>query len=1060
MRKKLMCGIRLGMVVLFLSSLGEAQTATARIAGTVMDESGAVLPGAQVAIKNAETGIQRMLTTDARGRYTAPQLPPGPYAVTVTMTGFDTLVRSGITLALGQEMELSLSMRVGAVTEQVTVMGEAPIVDTTSSSVAGLVEAKRIVELPLNGRDFTQLALVQPGIFLSRKTDSVGTKGFGTRISMAGSRVDQTAWLMDGTNIKGAATFGVPGSASGLVLGVDAVREFQVLTSNYSAEYGGTSGGIVNMVTKSGTNEFHGTVYEFLRNDNLDARGFFDPQKLEFKRNQFGFSLGGPIRKEKAFFFGNYEGLRERLSQTNIAFVPDKSIHEGTVANSTRPYLELFPLPNTTCSNCGPGIGQLVTTNSQPTNQNYFMTRVDYRLNDNQTLFGRFTFDNGDRISPETIPVTSVNPLTRSRYSTLQHQYIVTPQFLATTRVAFNRTILASDVLINIDIPQSLYLFNPKYPPSISFPEASGIADNLQNVFSNTHNLYQVNEDMVYTRGTHSMKFGFDIQHLGMNIDGGSRDFGAFGWASMQDFLQDRPTQTFSIGATGSSAVRSLRQNFYGAYFQDDWRAGSNLTINLGARYEPYGLPTEKWGRLSQIRDWQTSTSLGNDFGFFRNPSKKHLSPRVGFAWSPGGSGRTAVRGGFGLFFIPAYVSMWRTQTYRNAPYFGLISLSGGRGTPNLAGAVAFVNEVGPTILSSQTNSNTFIQLPDYNINSSYEMKANLTIEREIGGDMSVAVGYLGSRAIKLWRLTSCNTRPVSIVDGREFVDPAGARPNQNLGGCAINYTDAQGFYNALQVEVKKRFSKGFQFQTSYTWSKNIDDSTTGGVNTDYTEGSSSRPYNKLADRGLSALHVGQNLVINGLYAFPSPQIFPAARMLLGGWQVSSIFSAASGFPVSAKISGFNAQDLHRASGSQFPDLTLGRSSENIVSGTTAGCTTGPVSIAAGQKLGTPDLYFDPCAFFLPPAGFYGNAGRNILLGPGLLKFDFSLMKNFPMPIAEESRLEFRADFFNLFNRPNFGPPSPRVLNGSNRRYIATAGRITDTTTTGRQMQFGLKLIF
>ncbi|MBI2817466.1 MAG: TonB-dependent receptor [Acidobacteria bacterium] len=1058
MTRNLLLPIFFGILILAVSPQGNTQTATARLSGVVTDESEGVLAGAQVTVMNVETGLRRVVVTDDRGRYNAPQLPPGPYELTVTMTGFDTLVRRGVTLALGQEATLAVSLKIGAVTEQVTVSAEAPVVNTTSGSVAGLVDEKRIAELPLNGRDFTQLALVQPGIYLARKTDSVGTKGFGTRISMAGSRVDQTAWLLDGSNIKGAATFGVPGSASGLVLGVDAVREFQVLTSNYSAEFGGTSGGIVNMVTKSGTNEFHGTVYEFLRNDNLDARGFFDRRKLEFKRNQFGFSLGGPIKKQKAFFFGNYEGLRERLGQTNIAFVPDASIHQGSAAPSTRPYLDLFPLPNG--KPVGPGIGELITPVSQPTNQNYFVTRVDYQLNDNQTLFGRFTFDEGDRITPDTLPVTSVNPLTRARYATLQHQYIITPRLLAATRVAFNRTILASDVQLNISFPANLFIFNPNYPPTISFPEATPMADNLQNVFSNVHNLYQVSEDMVFTRGSHSMKFGFDFQHVGMNINGGSRDFGEFGWASMQDFLQDRPTETFAVGAPGSSAIRSLRQNFFGAYYQDDWRLRSNLTVNLGVRYEPYGLPTEKWGRLSQIRDWRTSTELRNDFGFFTNPSRKHFSPRVGFAWSPGGSGKTAVRGGFGLFFVPAYVSMWRTQTYRNSPYYGLISLSGGRGTPNLAGSVAYRNQVGPTILSSLTSSNTFLQLPDYHINSSYEMKANLTIEREFSGGVSVALGYLGSRAIHLWRLTSCNTRPVTVVNGREFVDPSGARPNRDLGGCAINYSDAQAFYNAMQVEIKKRFSGGFQFQTSYTWSKNIDDSTTGGVNTDYLEGSGSRPYNKLADRGLSALHVGHNFVANSLYAFPSPQGSSVARAILGGWQISGILSAATGIPFSARISGFNAQDLHRSAGSQYPDLTLGRSNENIVNGTTAGCSTGPVSFAAGEKLGTPDRYFDPCAFFLPPAGFYGNAGRNILIGPGLLKVDFSLMKHFSMPITEGSRLEFRADFFNLFNRPNFGTPSIQVLNGSNGRYITTAGRITNTTTTGRQLQFGLKLTF
>ena len=316
--------------VLTTSSLGMAQT-TAKLSGVVADESGGVIPGAQISIKNVGTGVQRSVVTDARGQYAAPSLAPGEYEITASLAGFETLVQKGIVLAVGQAAEINLKMKVGEVASRVEVTGDAPIVDTSTSAVTGVVEEKRIQDLPLNGRDFSQLALVQPGTVSVRNTSQVAQKGMGAKVSMADSRPDQTAWLLDGTNIKSISNFGTPGSAAGLMMGVDAIREFQVLVSDYSAEFGFTSGGVVNIITKSGTNGLHGTAYEFLRNSKLDARNFFDRAKPAFKRNQFGASLGGRIKKDKAFFFGNYEGLRQRLGLTPVAIVPDQSVHQGIV---------------------------------------------------------------------------------------------------------------------------------------------------------------------------------------------------------------------------------------------------------------------------------------------------------------------------------------------------------------------------------------------------------------------------------------------------------------------------------------------------------------------------------------------------------------------------------------------------------------------------------------------------------------------------------------------------------------------------------------------------------
>jgi hypothetical protein len=339
-------------------------------------------------------------------------------------------------------------------------------------------------------------------------------------------------------------------------------------------------------------------------------------------------------------------------------------------------------------------------------------------------------------------------------------------------------------------------------------------------------------------------------------------------------------------------------------------------------------------------------------------------------------------------------------------------------------------------------NPNSHMEILDYNLKPSYEMKLNVAVERQLGGDLSVVVGYLGGRGIHLWRVTDINSAPPISINGRPFVVAGTPRVNPNTGDGVDRVSDAQSFYNSLQVEVKKRFSHGIQFQSSYSFSKNIDDSTTGFAQTDYMEGSSSQSANPKGDRGLSALNVKHNLVINGVYLIPSPVKPGLLAHFVDGWQLSNIFTVSSGTPFSANVSGRNAPDLSSDVGRQRPDLVAGRNSSNIVTG-------------------NPNQYFDPTAFFLPPAGYYGNAGRNVMTGPGFVNFDLSLFKSTPLSVREGARLEFRAEMFNLFNRANFGIPSSlQVLNGSTRAYIGGAGKITSTVGSSRQLQFGLKLIF
>ena len=440
-------------------------------------------------------------------------------------------------------------------------------------------------------------------------------------MSVAGSRPDQTSWLLDGMNIKGSTQFGTPGSAGGGLLGVDGVREFQVLTTNYSSEFGGTSGGVVNMITKSGTNQLHGTVYEFLRNSALDAAAWednaFGNPKPAFKRNQFGFSLGGPIRKDQTFFFFNYEGLRQPKGFTNVAFVPDENVHKGLVPNpngsglqqvriadSIAELLKLWPTPNVPGSSAG-GVGLLSSSVSQRTDENYFMTRLDHRLSDRHSLFGRFSFDQATQDNPDLVPVDNFKLETRPRYATIQLVSVWSPKLLSTTRVGMSRNNIALNIAMNVNYPRSVFFLNQQFPPEIMIPGAglTNFGPDASNVQAAIQQLYQVQESLSYTAGSHTLKFGFDFSKMDPNLNSGPNNNGMFRWASIADFVQDNPLQQLSTSLPGNIPERTFRQNLFGFYFNDDWKMTPKFTWNLGLRYEPYTGPSEKMGtRLGRQR--------------------------------------------------------------------------------------------------------------------------------------------------------------------------------------------------------------------------------------------------------------------------------------------------------------------------------------------------------------------------------------------------------------------------------------------------------------------------
>ena len=1062
--------MRVCAAALLMATSAPAQVPTATILGMIQDETGAVLPGATVTAKNVETGIARSLVTGADGRYRIPQLSLGAYEVQVQMTGFETAVRSGITLTLGREAVVDVTMRVGAVTETVSVTGEAPLIETTTSSVAQLVDENTIALLPLNGRDLTQLATLQAGVSLSVTAGTSTTGGPGKKISIAGARPSQSSYLLDGMDIMNNSGKGVSG-VSGELLGLDSVQEFAVMSSNYTAEYSRSAGGVINVVTKSGTNALHGSAVEFIRNDNLDARQFFDTGKPEFKRNQFGASLGGPIRRDRAFFFGAYEGWREIIGNTARPFVPTATAKEGNLPLSgtactgaavggtqlpdgrcqvpvSSAILPLFPLwpapsPNGDVSTDG-NSQQYISIVNVTTNENYLTGRADYTLSATDNLFVRYTFDNGTRETPHAfLPVLEELRL-RGQYATIQWNKIIGNSLVNSLRLGGNRTRWYG----NTDGPVEPLRFYPNRPIGSVSPGGgiSGIGGATNQPFNHPITVIDYADDVTYTQGRHAMKFGF----LGRKyLWGFQRDFrgnGGLTYTSWANFLRNSAQRFEGIGPGSADTRRHYRQSQFGWYLQDDYQFRPGVTFNLGLRYEFITNPTEATGpRIAIIpADWD-ERDIRNaelvDRVFEKNPSLKNFSPRFGFAWDLFGSGRTALRGGWALLYDQIYPLYY--ENMRNPPLFLTVDLrpasypnpfQGVDQAPLSPVAVDYYNDSTPSV-----------------------MQYNLSLQQEFAAGTVVNLTYVGARSYHLPVANDVNTRiPTFLAERTVFfgASPEPLRPfkNPNWGRTSILEWTGQAFYNSFQASINKRLSQGFQVRANYTWSRNVDDGS-GTIGADFENATRQRqnPYDRKSERGLAAHHVAH--VFNTSYVLDLPvgpgrtlgsDMRGVAGKLLEGWQFQGIVTARSGPPLTATMGTFDRS----RSGNQAdrPNVKPGVSNNPV------------------HDDWTWQQYYDPNAFELPREGFFGNAGRNTIIGPGLLNVDFSMIKN--TTISESKRLQFRAEFFNIPNRVNFGLPNQTVFDGSTTvngaevpTVSANVGRI-GSTRDARRIQFGLKFEF
>jgi hypothetical protein len=1015
--------MRLSVLVgaLVLPAPAVAQVTTGTISGTVHDQTGAALPGVTVTIRQVETDAKRTVLTDVQGRYRAVALEPGTYDVVVELSGFQTSERKGVALSVDQHVVLNVSLAIGALQERIIVAGASPLVETTRSSVSQLVDERQIRDLPLNGRDFSQLTLLQPGIVSVPTTARSLDRGMGTQMSIAGARPNQISFLLDGTDVNFQGNQS-PGSAAGGLLGVETVREFQVLVNNYSAEYGRSAGGVVSAVTRSGTNVLHGAGFEFFRDDALDSKNFFDPPDEPippFRRNQFGGYAGGPIRKDRTFFFGSYEGLRQDRGLSIVERVPSRATrNRSDIAAAVRPYLLLYPEPNGPESGAS---GLYITSMTEPTHEHYAVGKVDHTLSERHSVSVRYTFDDASVLTPQSIPLFSDNAHTRANLFTFEGKTILTSRLLNVVRVAWNRTFEETVNADNVPIDPSLYFVPGTQFGSIQVTGLTTIGpDTGTPTFVDLKRL-QLIDTLTWTTGRHNVKTGVSWTYYLNDQDSSFTVGGSYRFNSIDDFVRNRPN-TYEGTIPGSTTDRRWRQSLIGLFVQDDVTISSRLTLNAGVRYEFITEPREQGERVASFRSvMDAAPTVG--YPLFENPSLKNIAPRVGFAWDVFGDGKTAVSGGGGLFYEPILGNFYRAYGNRTPPFFQLANI---RRPP-------FPNPLGFTPRNR-------LDLLEFDLKNPYRAQYNLSVQREILPELVVMVGYVGSRGIHQIRNVEANQAiPQILSDGRYFFPPNSARRNPNFESVRLRVADGNSWYNGAVVNVRRRFSGGLQFQASYTYGESTDEGSQAVGSGDFNNSFQPRyAYDRTDNKGPSDFDIRHNFVVNYSYALPfGKNASGARRALASGWQLSGVLGLHSGVPFTPELGFDLARALPRSGGAgQRPNWAPGRNPGNAIQG-------------------GPARYFDPTAFTLPDPGFFGDVGRNVLTGPGFATWDAAVFKNIELG---GRRLQLRLEVFNALNRANFSLPATTVAGSAG--LVENAGEITSTVGTARQIQLGVKLEF
>ena len=1075
--------------VLFLMSMfvyepAVAQVAGGTLSGTITDPSGKVIPQAQVAIENVATGITTTILTNSDGFYTAANLLPGEYQVTVSAKGFATAAKKGISLTVGAQQVFNLSLQVGSAAKMVVeVTTEAPAVQLASSDISAVVNATTVRELPLNGRSWTDLAALQPGVdtIQTQPTFSIGAdrgnRGFGQQLTISGARPQQNNYRLDGISLNDYAN-GAPGSVLGGNLGVDAIQEFSVLTSNYSAEYGKTSGGVVNAVTRSGTNGIHGSAYEFLRNNHLDARNFFDDPSgtPPFKRNQFGGSMGGPIIKNRTFFFADYEGIRQSKGITALTTVPSLDARNGNLHDANgnplppvaidpgaQKFLAFFHLPNGPILGNG-DIAEYSFAGQQVVNENFVTTRLDHKISEKDAASGTYLFDKTPFSSPDGVNDVLLGSKSSRQIAALEETHLFKATFANTVRLGYNYEVVNNNQGVSALVAQAadtaLGTFSGRTAPQVFI---TGITPFLGGVGGESAYFYhwnslQVYDDAFVNKGTHTIKFGGTVERMMLGIRALSDPNGIFKFSGLQAFYGNNPSR-FQGGIASTLSPRNLRQTLFGLYVQDDWRWKSNLTLNLGLRYEMTSVPTETAGKLSVLRNLSDAAPhLGDPF--FGNPTTKNFEPRIGFAWDPLRNGKMAIRGGAGLFDVLPLPYQFTLLTTLAAPFFQYTAIKNpGTGT--------FFNNLPP--LPSNKLRATYI---DPNPKRNYVSQWNLNVQYQLTSSLTSMVAYVGSRGVhQPYRVDDADMALPTLTSAGYLWDPNASRLNDNYGSVRGMFYEGRSYYNALEAQLAKRMSHGFQMQGTFTWGRSIDTSSATVAGDAFGNSISSLQFffDPRLSRAPSDFNVGRTLVLNGAWELPSPRSFSGpAHWLADGWQLGLIFTASDGVPFTPTWgTGDDPAGSQNNDDWAFPNRLGGAGCSSLVNPGNANTYIKTQCFAVPTA---PDLAFWTAnciggdSTSLQCFNLRGNAGRNILVGPGITSLDFSVFKNnYIKKISENFNVQFRAEIFNILNHANFAPPTTpdnTDIFDSSGSPTGVAGLLSRTTTTAREIQFAIKIIF
>ncbi len=1025
------------------------------IEGTVADSSGGEIPGVAVQIKNLETGAERDLTTDDAGRFSAAALPVGQYEIRAEKSGFRGEIKNGIFLAVGQRLSVDLVLQIGDVRQVVEVPSSPTLVAVTTDDSSGLVGERQVKELPLNGRSYDQLITLNPGVinYTSQRAGGIGTSNsvVGNMFAASGRRPQENLYLLNGVEFTSASEINnTPGGVSGQLLGVDSVREFSVVKDTYGAEYGKRPGAQINIVTSSGSNALHGNAYEFLRNSALDARNFFDHGGIpKFQRNEFGGSLGGPLKKDKTFLFGNYEGFRQNLGLSDLSLVPDDASRASAVA-SIQPLLALWPVANgpelLNADGTFSGIAEAFSNPVQHIREDFGTARLDQNFSQNDSLAAAYTVDDSAAHSPTSNPLTFVDVTLREQVVSLGDTHIFSPSLLNKATFGFSR----GDFYFNSGTipPLSGWIHDGQPVGAVvvgggtTLNGASQITNGGSNAGSNlsaVRNIYTVSDQVTFSRGIHLLAFGGSLQDIQANDTLIQDQYGQISFSNLQKFLQGAVSSYTYAPNFPPLSWRSLPAALY---VEDAIKLKPSLELSVGFRAESTNGWNEAHNRAANYAFDSNGIILAapvvGSSAFSTNNAKFLPAPRIAIAWSPFAARKTVIRAGFGLYY--ALLDNLSYRLDQNAPFNSVFAVK------NIA--FSAINPSGVYSGSKLVPSGVQPNLKTPTVES-----WSLKLEHQLDSNTSVGVGYVGSHAYhELLSLdanvptpTICPASPCpSGYPAGAFFYPAGT-PLANNAVWNSTHWFSQGIssYHGFEADLNHRLARGLQFRAVYTFSKTLDDG--DNMNTSVATNSPAfvaNPLQPMADYGKASFDVRHAAVINATYDLPfgrgdTSHGHPWVERLIGNWQLSGIETAQSGLPFTPQLS-YNPSNDGDTRNPVRPSLN-----PNFM----------------GQAIqGGPGQYFNPNAFIQPLPGTYGNAGRNILQGPGLVETDISLAKKFS--ISERLGLQFRSEFFNVFNHTNFNTPNPVVFASATGGPSPTAGVITATSTTSRQIQFGLKLMW